>query len=400
MSGQRAGRTTVAASGEVCRAYSGGGERCWAGIVGMPARSATVSVGLPQRWRPRPSRCGVDSPAELLDGEKPAAEVGHVALHEEVAVTEGQVLLLQPGCAGLVILLVVVERGRGGQLDHLEVREVVVEAALKLDVLLRLALAGARVLLAGDDVPGIRSLGAEADEAFHEAVPTPAISTNSTRVGDSCRVGSTTGVTGHGDTSEATPPERFGHIRNDVVLRRNGVVTGHGDTSVPSCVARHGNRSATSGRTAPNTRCRPGCSGCSWSAAGRAPSPSLHTCTPQRPAAERHCPRSASLGSSLSPPRPAEVCSTRRAARANLLDCLTRMRGAAFLARETGQKGPAQVKEKKVRACGLSAQTRAGGSAAWRHAAACAPARQGQLRGRERLMKRRAALELFFLLLS
>jgi hypothetical protein len=35
--------------------------------------------------------------AEFLDGEEPAAEVGHAALHQEEAVAEGQVLLLQPG---------------------------------------------------------------------------------------------------------------------------------------------------------------------------------------------------------------------------------------------------------------------------------------------------------------
>uniref|UniRef100_A0A0A9EV89 Uncharacterized protein n=1 Tax=Arundo donax TaxID=35708 RepID=A0A0A9EV89_ARUDO len=46
-----------------------------------------------------------------------------------------------------------------------------------------------------------------------------AISTSTSRAGDNCGVGSTAGVTGHGDTSDATPPARFARIRNDVVLR-------------------------------------------------------------------------------------------------------------------------------------------------------------------------------------
>ncbi|PUZ71867.1 hypothetical protein GQ55_2G348900 [Panicum hallii var. hallii] len=46
-----------------------------------------------------------------------------------------------------------------------------------------------------------------------------AISTSTSRAGDSTGVGSTAGVTGHGDTSDATPPARFARIRNDVVLR-------------------------------------------------------------------------------------------------------------------------------------------------------------------------------------
>jgi hypothetical protein len=46
-----------------------------------------------------------------------------------------------------------------------------------------------------------------------------AISTSTSRAGDSTGVGSTAGVTGHGDTSDATPPARLARIRNDVVLR-------------------------------------------------------------------------------------------------------------------------------------------------------------------------------------
>jgi hypothetical protein len=46
-----------------------------------------------------------------------------------------------------------------------------------------------------------------------------AISTSTSRAGDSTGVGSTAGVTGYGDTSDATPPARFARIRNDVVLR-------------------------------------------------------------------------------------------------------------------------------------------------------------------------------------
>ena len=46
-----------------------------------------------------------------------------------------------------------------------------------------------------------------------------AISTTTSRAGDSCGVGSTAGVTGHGDTSDATPPARLARIRYDVVLR-------------------------------------------------------------------------------------------------------------------------------------------------------------------------------------
>jgi len=46
-----------------------------------------------------------------------------------------------------------------------------------------------------------------------------AISTSTSRAGDRTGVGSTAGVTGYGETSDATPPARFARIRNDVVLR-------------------------------------------------------------------------------------------------------------------------------------------------------------------------------------
>ncbi|KAJ1290730.1 hypothetical protein BS78_02G267300, partial [Paspalum vaginatum] len=141
-----------------CAGRTGGRRGGGAGGIGVHDAAVAVAVA-----------------AELLDGQEPAAEVGHVALHEEEALAEGEVLLLEPRGARLLVLVVVLAQGgrRGGELEHLEAAEVVVQAALHLDVLLHVALAGAGVVLAvAGGAPG--GVGAEADEPLHGAVPVDA----------------------------------------------------------------------------------------------------------------------------------------------------------------------------------------------------------------------------------